>query len=107
MRKQKIKVKDRVMVLSGREKGKVGTVKLVNHKSSRALVEQVNIVKRHVKGNPYTGQSGGIQEQEAPIHYSNLALMCDSCAQATRVGYRFTQDGKKLRYCKKCNEMLD
>lgn len=107
MKKSRIHVKDKVMVMSGKDRGKVGQVKKIDRKNSRAVVEQVNMVKRHTKGNPYSGQSGGIQEKEAPLHYSNLALMCDSCAKPTRVGYTLTEDGRKLRFCKKCQEMLD
>lgn len=94
------------MVLAGKDRGKIGTVKKINRKNDQVIVEQVNIVKKHVKGNPHTGQSGGIQDVEAPIHSSNLAVMCDSCSQPTRIGYKFAQDGRKYRYCKKCNEMI-
>jgi len=107
MMKKKLRVKDRVMVLAGKDRGKVGTVKKIDRKNDRVIVEEVNQVKRHVKGNPYTGESGGIQDKEAPLHYSNLALMCESCAKPTRIGYTFTEDGRKLRFCKKCKEMLD
>jgi len=106
-RKYKIKVNDKVMVICGKDRGKVGTVKKILKKTDRVIVDQVNIVRRHQKGNPYTGQSGGIIEKEAPIHISNVMLFCDACAKPTRVGYKFTEDGKKLRYCKKCKEILD
>lgn len=107
LKKQKIKVKDKVMVLTGKDRGKIGTVKMIDRKNDRVIVEQVNMVKRHVKGNPYSGKSGGIQDKEAPLHYSNVAVMCDGCSQPTRVGTTTTDDGKKLRVCKKCKEMLD
>lgn len=107
MKKNKIRVKDKVMVLVGKDRGKVGTIKTVNKKTDRLTVDKVNMVKRHVKGNPYTGKSGGIQDIESPMHISNVALLCESCAKPTRVGYKQTDDGQKLRYCKKCNEMLD
>ncbi len=107
MKKYKIKVNDKVMVIAGKDKGKVGTVKKIIKKSDRVIVDQINIVKRHMRGNPYTGQTGGIVEKEAPLHISNVALFCEACAKPTRVGYKFTEDGKKLRYCKKCKEMLD
>ena len=106
-RKYKIKVNDKVMVICGKDRGKVGTVKKILKKTDRVIVDQVNVVRRHIKGNPYTGQSGGIIEKEAPIHISNVMLFCDACAKPTRVGYKFTEDGKKLRYCKKCKEILD
>lgn len=107
MDKSKLKVKDKVMVLTGKDKGKVGTVKNLDEKKKQILVEQVNLVKRHVKGNPYTGKSGGIQDKEAPIHYSNVALMCEACSNQTRVGFKITKDGRKKRFCKKCGEMID
>lgn len=106
-KKYKIKVNDKVMVITGRDKGKIGTVKKILRKKDKVIVDQVNIVKKHQKPNPYTGQSGGIIEKEAPIHISNVLLFCESCSKPTRVGYKFTEDGKKLRYCKKCNELLD
>ncbi|GAB6162970.1 50S ribosomal protein L24 [Desulfothermus naphthae] len=106
-RKYKIKVNDKVMVICGKDRGKVGTVKKILKKTDRVIVDQVNVVRRHIKGNPYTGQSGGIIEKEAPVHISNVMLFCDACAKPTRVGYKFTEDGKKLRYCKKCKEILD
>ncbi|MCF8040056.1 MAG: 50S ribosomal protein L24 [Desulfohalobiaceae bacterium] len=107
MKKTAIHVKDKVMVISGKDRGKVGQVKKIDRKKDRAVVEQVNMVKKHTKGNPYSGQSGGIQDKEAPLHYSNLALICDSCTKPTKVGYTRTEDGRKLRFSKKCNEMLD
>ncbi len=107
MKKYRIKVNDKVMVIAGKDKGKVGTVKKIIRKSDRVIVDQINKVKRHMKGNPYTGQAGGIVEKEAPLHISNVALFCEACARPTRVGYKFTEDGKKVRYCKKCKEMLD
>jgi large subunit ribosomal protein L24 len=107
MRKHKIHVNDKVMVLTGKDRGKVGKVKKIFGKKDRVLVEQINMVKRHTKPNPYSGQSGGIVDKESPIHYSNVALICGACTKTTRVGYTFTDDGRKLRFCKKCNEMID
>ncbi len=106
-KKYKIKVNDKVMVICGKDRGKVGTVKKIIKKNDRVVVDQVNLVKRHTRGNPYTGQSGGIIEKEAPIHISNVAIYCEACSRPTRVGYKFTEDGRKLRYCKKCKEILD
>lgn len=107
MSKHKIHVNDKVMVLTGKDRGKVGKVKKIYGKKSLVQVEQVNMVKRHTKPNPYSGQSGGIVDKENPIHNSNVALICASCSKTTRVGYTFTEDGRKLRFCKKCNEMVD
>lgn len=106
MKTYRIRKDDKVMVIAGKDKGKIGKVLKVLPKTDRILVEKVNVVKRHRKGNPYAGQAGGIEEKEAPLAISNVALMCDACAKATRVGYKYTEDGKKLRFCKKCNEVI-
>ena len=106
MKKFKIRKDDKVMVIAGKDKGKVGKVLKILRKKDRVLVEKVNMVKRHTKANPYTQQPGGIVEKEAPIHISNVALMCDACTKPTRVGFREGADGKKVRFCKKCNEVI-
>lgn len=106
MKKFRIRKDDKVMVIAGKDKGKIGKVLKILPKSDRILVEKVNVVKRHTKGNPYSGQAGGILEKEASLAISNVALMCDACAKPTRVGYRFTDDGKKIRFCKKCNNVI-
>jgi len=107
MKKFKIRKDDKVMVIAGKDKGKVGKVLKILRKKDRVLVEKVNMVKRHTKANPYTQQPGGIVEKEAPIHISNVALMCDACTKPTRVGFKEAADGKKVRFCKKCNEVID
>ncbi|MDQ7031210.1 MAG: 50S ribosomal protein L24 [Desulfonauticus sp.] len=103
---QKILVNDKVMVIAGKEKDKVGKVLKVLRDKNKVIVEGVNKVKRHVKPNPYRNEPGGIVEKEAPIHISNVALLCDACAKPTRVGFKFTEDGKKVRFCKKCKEVI-
>ncbi len=103
----RIKKDDKVMVIAGKDKGKIGKVLNVNSKKGLVLVEKVNMVKRHTKGNPYQQQPGGIIEKEAPIAVSNVQALCNACTKPTRIGYRFTEDGKKVRFCKKCNEILD
>lgn len=105
-KKYKIHKNDKVEVQSGKDKGKIGKVLRIYKKKDKVLVEKVNVVKRHRKGNPYAGQPGGIVEKEAPIHVSNVMVVCDACAKATRVGHKTTEDGKKVRYCKKCNEII-
>lgn len=107
MQKNKIRKDDKVMVIAGKDKGKIGKILRVDHKKDTALVEKVNMVKRHTKGNPYQQQPGGIIEKEAPVAVSNVQVICNACTKATRIGYRFTEDGKKVRFCKKCNEILD
>ena len=106
MKVYKIRKNDKVMITAGKDKGKVGKVLKIQPKKDRVLVEKVNMVKRHTKANPYAQTAGGIVEKEAPLHISNVALICDACAKPTRVGYKYA-DGKKIRYCKKCNQEID
>ena len=106
MKKYRIRKDDKVMVIAGKDAGKVGKVLKVLRKHDRVLVEKLNMVKRHMRANPYRQQAGGIMEKEMPIHVSNLMVVCAACTKPTRVGYRYTEDGKKLRFCKKCNEVM-
>jgi len=101
----KIKKGDQVMVISGDEKGKVGKVIKVFPKENRAIVEKVNLVKKHERFRG-PAQPSGIIEKEAPIHISNLALICPNCGERTRVGFRFEGE-KKIRYCKKCKQSVE
>lgn len=107
MKQFRIRKDDKVMVISGKDTGKIGKVLKVLRKKDRVLVEKVNVAKRHTRANPYLQQPGGIVDKEMPIHISNVQVMCDACAKPTKVGYRYTEDGKKVRFCKKCNEILD
>jgi large subunit ribosomal protein L24 len=100
-----LKKNDKVIILSGKEKGKIGAVLKVDSDKMSAIVEKVNIVKRHSKAGA-RGTKGGIIEKEAPIHISNLMLVCNKCAEPTRVGKRILDDGSKVRTCKKCGELL-
>jgi large subunit ribosomal protein L24 len=101
-----IKKDDKVKIIAGKDKGKVGKVLSVNRKKNRLLVENINIVKRHTKPNAQNRQ-GGILESEAPIHWSNVMLMCSKCIEPVRVNYKTLDDGKKVRICRKCNEIMD
>ena len=102
----KIKKGDRVQILTGRDKGKRGEVLAVNPTEARALVQGVNVVKRHRKPQGMN-QPGGIQEKEAPIHLSNLALIDPKSDKPTRVGFKLLEDGKKVRVAKPSGEVLD
>ncbi len=102
----KIHKDDIVIVLVGKDRGKQGKVLKVLPKKSKVLVEGLNMVKRHVKANPYKQEQGGIVEKEAPVHISNVAIICAACTKQTRVAYRIADDGKKFRVCKKCNEIM-
>ncbi len=101
---RKIKKKDIVVVITGKDKGKKGEVLKVLPKENRVIVSKVNIVKKHMR--PTQTRPGGIKEIESPIHISNVMLICPKCAQPTRVGFTFLPDGKKVRVCKKCGEMI-
>ena len=102
----KIKKDDKVIVTTGREKGKIGGVLKVDSEKGRVVVEKVNIVKRHARPSMQTGQ-GGIIEKEAPLDISNVKIICNKCAEPTRIGSRRLEDGSKVRVCKKCGEPMD
>lgn len=101
-----VRKNDKVMVIAGKEKGKIGTILKMIPQKEKAVVEKLNMVKRHTKAGPKTAK-GGIIEKEAPIHISNLMLVCGKCAEETRVGKKLLEDGSKVRFCKKCGEILD
>ncbi len=103
--KLRIKKGDRVIVLTGRSKGRVGEVLKVTPKENRAIVQGVNVVKRHTR--PSGMATGGIIEKEAPIHVSNLSMVDPKTGEATRVGYRFLEDGRKVRFAKRSGEIID
>jgi large subunit ribosomal protein L24 len=102
----KIKRNDQVQVLTGKDRGRRGEVRQVVAEQDRAIVTGVNMMKKHQRsGGPE--RPGGIIDMEAPIQMSNLAVVCRSCDAATRVGFRVLEDGRKVRFCKKCNEAID
>jgi large subunit ribosomal protein L24 len=103
--KFKIKKGDKVVVLTGRDKGKSGEVLRVLRADERVIVQGVNIIKRHTRPSP--GEPGGILEKEAAIHISNVAHLDPKSNKATRVGYRVLGDGRKVRYAKRSGEVLD
>jgi large subunit ribosomal protein L24 len=104
--KYHIKKNDIVMVIAGKEKGKTGKVLRVLPKKDRAVVEKVNFIKRHMRPGPHSRQ-GGIIEKENPINISNLMVVCGKCTDPTRVGRRVLEDGSSVRYCKKCDEIIE
>jgi large subunit ribosomal protein L24 len=106
MRKFHVKKGDLVMVIAGKDKGKSGKVLRVIPKEERVVVERINLVKKHLRPNPATGQ-GGIVEMEAPIHISNVMPICPTCNRPTRVGRKVLESGVKVRVCKRCGESLD
>lgn len=106
MSMRKIRKEDNVEVITGKSKGKRGKVLKVLA-DGKVLIEGVNIVKKHVKPNPNKGIQGGIQEKEAPIHCSNVALVNPATNKPERIGFRHLDDGRKVRYFKSTNEVID
>ena len=102
----KLRKGDDVVVLAGRDKGKRGTV-LQIIENNRILVDNVNVIKKHVKPNPNRGETGGIIEKEAPIQISNVALFNPNTNKADRVGYKVLEDGRKVRVFKSDGEGAD
>lgn len=100
-----IRKNDNVIVISGKEKGKKGKVLSVLFEKDRAIVEKINMVKRHQRPTQKLPR-GGVIEKEASIHVSNLMLFCPKCNKGVRSGVKMEQDGKKTRTCKKCGETL-
>ena len=100
-----IKKNDTVLVVAGKEKGKKGRVISVEPKKDKILIERINIIKRHMKPSKKYSQ-GGIIEKEAPLHISNVMLVCSKCSKPTRIGNTVLSDGKKARICKKCKEVI-
>ncbi len=105
-KKFKIKTGDKVVVIAGKDKGKVGRVIKVLYDKDRVVVEGVNIVKKHLKPSQKNPE-GGIEEREAPIHISNVMLVDPKNGKPTRVGIKFLEDGKKVRYAKRSGEIID
>ena len=101
-----IRKDDNVLVVAGKDRGKKGKVRFAYPKKERLLVEGVNFVKKHARA---TGQArqAGIIEREATIHVSNVMLVCGQCNKPTRIGFRFLEDGKKVRICRSCREVID
>jgi large subunit ribosomal protein L24 len=102
----RIRKGDEVIVIAGRDKGRRGTVLRV-FDDERVLVENVNVVKKHQRPNPQRGVAGGIVEKEMPLHASNVMLWNPVAKKGDRVGIRALQDGKKVRYFKSNNEVVD
>ena len=104
-RKFRIKKGDRVVVTTGKDKGKQGEVLRVLRADDRLIVQGVNMVKRHTR--PSAASSGGIVEKEASIHISNVAHIDPSDSRPTRAGYKFLEDGRKVRFAKRSGELID
>ena len=102
MSKLHVKKNDQVLVLTGKDRGARGRVMRVLPDNGKAVVEQVNMIKRHTKPNPQRGIQGGILEREAPLQLSNLMVICPECGKPSRVGRKRLEDGRGVRVCKNC-----
>ncbi len=102
-----IKKNDEVYVLSGKERGKTGKVLRVFPMTERVIVEGLNFIHRHTRPNPQKNIKGGVLPKESPIHISNLMVVCKRCHERIRVHYSRMQEGRKVRVCSNCNELLD
>ena len=104
--KAKIKKGDTVMVIAGRERGKTGKVLSVQATSAKVVVEKLNMIKRHTKPSQKARQ-GGILEREAPMALSNVMVYCANCQKPVRVGTKVFDDGRRMRLCKACKEVIE
>ncbi len=104
---KRIKKGDDVVVISGKDKGRRGTVLRVSDEAERVLVEGVNVVRKHQKPNPNAGVQGGIVEQERAVHVSNVKLYNPVTAKGDRIGIKTLEDGRKVRFFKSNNEVVD
>ena len=106
---QRVKTGDTVEVIAGKDLGERGQVVSVLNQANRVVVEGVNVAKKHQKARQVGNQQipAQIIEFNAPIHLSNVMVVCPSCDKSTRVGYRYTDDGRKTRFCKQCDANID
>jgi large subunit ribosomal protein L24 len=98
---------DNVIVTTGKDRGKRGRVLKVLPTTNRVIVEGLNMIKRHTKPNPGRQIKGGLVEREAPLHASNVQVLCPECGKATRIGRKILGDGRKVRICRKCEGVVD
>ena len=102
-----VRKNDNVLVISGRDRGKRGRVLRVIPAKTRVIVEGVNFIKKHTKANPQRNIKGGIVEREASLHASNVQIVCPECGAPTRIGRRRLDDGRRVRFCRKCKGVVD
>lgn len=101
-----LRVNDKVEIIAGKDKGRVGKVLRIEREDNRVVVERINMIKKHQKATD-ASQSGQIIEREAGIHISNVMLVCPECAETVRIGKQFLDDGTKVRVCKKCKATIE
>ena len=102
----KIRKNDTVLVIAGKDKGKKGKVRFAYPKDEQIIVEGVNFIKKHTRARGRVTQAG-IITREAPITVSNVMLLCGKCNHPARVGFRSLEDGRKVRFCRSCGEVID
>lgn len=105
IKKIHVKTGDTVVVLSGKERGKKGKIIAVSPKEGKVIIEGINMVSKHVKPRKM-GEAGGIVEAEGAMYASKVQIVCPNCGEKTRVAHKISEDGTKLRICKKCNKPL-
>ena len=102
-----VRKNDSVVIITGKDRGKRGRVLKILPAKNRVVVEGVNVIKRHTKPNPQKQIKCGVVEREAPLHASNVQIVCPECGKATRVGRKILGDGRKVRICRKCEGVVD
>jgi large subunit ribosomal protein L24 len=102
-----VRKNDNVIVITGKDRGRSGRVLSVLPEKNRVVVEGVRMIKKHTKANPQKNIKGGIVEREAPLSASNVQLVCPECGKQTRVGRRTLDDGTRVRFCVKCEGVVD
>jgi large subunit ribosomal protein L24 len=103
----RIRRNDNVVVTTGKDRGKRGRVLKVLRDKNRLVVEGVNFINRHTKPNPQKNVKGGVMKREAPLHASNVQVICPECGAPTRLGHKLLGDGRKVRICRKCQGVVD
>jgi large subunit ribosomal protein L24 len=102
----KVRKNDNVVVIAGKDRGKKGKVRQALPKENRVIVDGVNMAKRHMRPRG-TARQAGIIEREAPIHVSKVMLLCTKCNRPTHIGFRLLEDGRKVRICRRCEEVIE
>lgn len=102
-----VRKNDTVVVVGGKDRGKRGRVLRVVPEVNRVVIEGVNFIKRHTRPNPQQNVKGGVVEREAPLHASNVQIVCPECGSPTRIGRTLLEDGRKVRVCRKCDGAVD
>ena len=107
LRTSRLRKNDQVMVIAGRDRGKRGKVLRIFPGRNRAIVERINMIKRHTRPNPQQNIKGGLVEREGSIDVSNLMVVCSECDRPTRPRHKLLNDGRKVRVCHQCEGVID